>query len=124
MMRLDLKVKYKDGTVVWRENVPYHSIERDKVRFAQVADRDTDKVLYQISIAGDETFAYRRRTRMSLGHDKDVCHILAKYTPQGKKIAFVFEETESIVVKDSFVESHGWFYPIELFDYEKKEYMD
>jgi hypothetical protein len=110
------EVTYKTGEKLTKDSIVYPNINRELVEKVSLKNSLNEEVYFMNLDKGD-SFSYRRRTRTD-GVALEVCHILAKFTPVGKKIAFVFESDGSIVIKDGFMKNHRWFYSPAFNEYE------
>ena len=113
---LSWKVTYKDGNVHDEGEIKYSEFQRNAVSKFSILSKE-DFVVYEINIQDGESFAYRRRTAIG-GNGTEICHIIMKFTPVGNKYAFIFDSTESIVIKDHFDNKKRWFGEIVFMEWE------
>ena len=109
MTKYKWKVRYKDGTDCTADDTGYGEIDRPNVESVSIVD-ESDTDVYSVSLSDEESFAYRRRVKQTFGGSIQVCHILLKYTKQGNKFAFVFEDGSPTHIRDNFIANHKWFY--------------
>lgn len=117
MTSFNWEVTYKNGDSVSQETTAYRMIDRENVKKFSLVDQN-GKEHYSINLEKGDSFLYRRRVKRTPSGEETSCHILAKYTPVGKKIAFVFPEDGSLVIKDNFISTHRWFYPVSPQEFE------
>lgn len=102
---------YEDAEVINSISHKYEDIDRNKKIFFKL--KKNKEILYKDIVNINESFLYRKRTRMASStsgvNGTETCHIFAKFTRNGKKVVFIFENGET-VVKDNFKENTKWFY--------------
>ena len=105
----------KNNEILTEHNIVYKDIDRKNVKKFSLKNGDTE--LYSITLEPEDSFLYRRRVKTD-GSTEEVCYIIAKFTSVGKKIAFIFPQSDSLVIKDNFIGNHRWFYPVVTSEFE------
>lgn len=105
---------YNDGTLLEQieddgSKNAYGDIERDKLRYFDLVDRETNDKAFSMAFESGQKLIWRRRTDAMTG---EVVHIVGKKeTVDGKRydgIVAVFYDG-SIEVSDKWDDNHPWF---------------
>ena len=108
MATYNWKATYTDGTVLAQtEQDSYESIDKTKLLYFSLYD-DSYKPVLDIIFDGDgEKLVWTRRTRMTLGEDPQVFHIVGK---KGEFISALCEDGR-VITRHNFVDD-GLFYEV------------
>jgi hypothetical protein len=116
------RVYYTDGSTFELLGNSYADIDRNKLQYFELYDKDTGESKVKIKFDSNQRLIWRKRVFQTVGQDGKEIHIVGKQeTIDGKNyqgFLWLFEDG-TIEVGEKFKEGHPFFDNIILLDEEK-----
>lgn len=118
------KAVYNDSAELSEaKDVGYHHIDRSKLRFFLLLDRETEDVKFRVEINDGQRLIWRRRYAIHSNGMQEIAHLVGKQITISNKnyqwIALIFEDDGRIEFFDKYDKDNPFLNEIELFEYEQ-----
>jgi len=120
-MKLQWFAELNDGKLVWQFDPEREPVEisTDSLPLLEIKNfnlfDEKGKIVFTSYLDPGDMLIYRRRTKMKMGQQEpvEICHLAGSKREENiRAIAFIFERSEKIEMRNGFEEKHPWHYGI------------
>jgi hypothetical protein len=118
------KAEYINGDILSEaKDIGYHHIDRSKLCFFSLEDRETKETKLKIEILPDQNLIWRRRYAVHSNGKQEIAHLVGKQINKDGKnyqwLALLFESDGRVEFFDKFNANNIFLNEVVLLDFEK-----